>query len=291
MKLSSFLHFLGTGNSSGTNNGFVFLLFFFHLLLVLPLSCWGHGNDDSAVSSEQGRTKMRFRGTTFCTKLSSLSSFHASPFYNHPHVGLTDSTSSASSSSSSSFQRQTQSDTPFRSWRCKRCCAQLACTNPRLAKRVYRRIQKAALKWEFRTPTTGIIVGPSTMNQTYAKKQPAIAPSSLLWTYVRLLWGTFYVVNPVRVVYNHVDRKEEHTLYTSTAFATCQNHWLKGEERVTVRLYCGSRTVRSQPLVEVEVLSYSRPAFWLVWPFIGPSQNRFFREQLEHLVKIGKEII
>ena len=48
-----------------------------------------------------------------------------------------------------------------------------------------------------------------------------------------------FAVNPVAVVYDVVDQQGGPggaTTFTSTAYATCQGHWFRGEERVTVAL-------------------------------------------------------
>ena len=75
------------------------------------------------------------------------------------------------------------------------------------------------------------------------------------------------------------------TTYTSTAYATLKGHLLSGEERVTVALRDGTG------FVDVESLSYSRPAQTMrskfVWPMIGRMQNRFFEDQMDYLEQVA----
>ena len=93
-----------------------------------------------------------------------------------------------------------------------------------------------------------------------------------------------YVVNPVRLVYELVDARCRGTTYSSSAYATLKGHWIRGEERVTVAL-------RDDGNVDVEILSYSKPGNTimgkLVWPFIGPRQSSFFRQQLEAIENVA----
>jgi uncharacterized protein (UPF0548 family) len=110
----------------------------------------------------------------------------------------------------------------------------------------------------------------------------------LLITYskIRLLFGrSLYVLNPVAVVYDVVDVKAQVNVYTATAYGTMPGHWLRGEERVCVR-YCNVTEA-----VEVEILSYSKPARsimgYLVWPFIGKMQLAFFDQQMQRLKLIA----
>ena len=97
-----------------------------------------------------------------------------------------------------------------------------------------------------------------------------------------------YVVNPVRMVYELVDARavDGSTTYTSSAYATTRGHWLRGEERTTVALRDDGQHV------DVEILSYSRPAdtLWgkLVWPLVGPLQSAFFHDQLHALQRIAQ---
>jgi uncharacterized protein (UPF0548 family) len=94
------------------------------------------------------------------------------------------------------------------------------------------------------------------------------------------------VVNPVMVVYDLVDQRAAGTTFTSTAYATMKGHWLSGEERMTVAHRDGTGNV------DLEILSYSRPApslvGRLVWPFIGPFQTKFFESQMEQLERVAK---
>jgi uncharacterized protein (UPF0548 family) len=104
---------------------------------------------------------------------------------------------------------------------------------------------------------------------------------------LKLKWlPQLFVVNPVMVVYDLVDQREAGTTFTSTAYATMKGHWLSGEERLTVAHRDGTGNV------DVEILSYSRPApslvGKLVWPFIGPFQTKFFESQMEQLEQVAK---
>ena len=90
---------------------------------------------------------------------------------------------------------------------------------------------------------------------------------------------TFFAVSPVAGVYDIVDGwSDNNDLFTSTSYATVGRHLLCGEERVTAIL-------RNDKKVDLEVLSYSRPAPSLVgkivWPFIGRMQNQFFESQMK----------
>lgn len=78
------------------------------------------------------------------------------------------------------------------------------------------------------------------------------------------------------------------TTYTSTAYATLKGHWLSGEERVTVALRDG---VHGD--VDVEIVSFSRPAPTLagklIWPFVGRRQRDFFERQLQALEQVSRQ--
>jgi uncharacterized protein (UPF0548 family) len=91
----------------------------------------------------------------------------------------------------------------------------------------------------------------------------------------------------VQVVYDLVDQRGPGTTYTSTAYATCLGHWIRGEERVTVKRNDADDSV------EVEILSYSKAADSvmgkLVWPVIGDMQTQFFIQQLETLHRAAAE--
>lgn len=124
-----------------------------------------------------------------------------------------------------------------------------------------------------------------------------------LATYTRtgpFSWLSIFAVNPVSVVYEIVDQRGgDHLactvgqgggcLYSSTAFATCQGHWLCGEERVTVF----SRTNEPHAPVDVEILSISKPASSLMgkltWPLVGRMQNTFFVQQLKALERAAEK--
>jgi uncharacterized protein (UPF0548 family) len=157
----------------------------------------------------------------------------------------------------------------------------------------YQRCRDAALAWEFRGQSKGMIQVPcpdsSPTPQTMVIGTPSEAiRRRLLITYskIRLLLGrSLYVLNPVAVVYDVVDVKANDNVYTATAYGTMQGHWLRGEERVCVR-YCNVTEA-----VEVEILSFSKPARsmmgYLVWPFIGKMQLAFFDQQMQGLKLIA----
>jgi uncharacterized protein (UPF0548 family) len=92
------------------------------------------------------------------------------------------------------------------------------------------------------------------------------------------------VVNPVRVLYNLVDQRGPGTTYTSTAYATLQGHWLRGEERVTVVL-------RDNGHVEAQIVSYSKPHHLLLklLPYYGRLQRDFLGSQLQHLQQVASD--
>lgn len=75
------------------------------------------------------------------------------------------------------------------------------------------------------------------------------------------------------------------TTYSSTAYATLKGHLLRGEERVTVAMRDDTG------FVDVEILSYSRPAGSIqakfVWPLIGSMQDTFFQNQMNFLEQIA----
>lgn len=93
-------------------------------------------------------------------------------------------------------------------------------------------------------------------------------PARTLATFTRIglfgrRWLAEFVINPVTVLYNVVDQPgplvsaattSTDTRYTSTAYATNQGHWLRGEERVPV-VYRGGG---SSGQVNVEIVSYSQ---------------------------------
>ena len=116
---------------------------------------------------------------------------------------------------------------------------------------------------------------------------------------VRLRLPSLFAVNPVAVVYDLVDQRGPSTTFTSTAYATLRGHLLCGEERVTVALRDGNSNVGGiarnddNGWVDVEVLSYSRPApsalGRLAWPLIGQMQGSFFAKQLDALEQIAKK--
>ena len=95
-----------------------------------------------------------------------------------------------------------------------------------------------------------------------------------------------YCVNPVTVIYDLVDQRGPGTTYTSTAYATCKGHWLRGEERLTVAHRDGGN-------VDVEIVSYSKHgnSLWgrMIWPCIGPLQGRFFDSQMRALENVAAQ--
>jgi hypothetical protein len=129
-----------------------------------------------------------------------------------------------------------------------------------------------------------------------------------------------YVINPVTVLYNIVDQRNNggktpesttttttttssgcgDTTYTCTAYGTRYGHWLCGEERVTI---CYRDPVVTQSsnvvvpysndsntsggVVDIEILSYSTAASpyslfgRFVYPFLRPMQTSFFQSQMD----------
>lgn len=183
---------------------------------------------------------------------------------------------------------------------------------------IYHKVRDAALHWEFEKGPQGIRrVKPKPLMRAHPKFQgrgfdafiyqdaytPALESSNVmavslhdgdhrnlrsqrLATYTKLLKGLLTCVNPVAVVYNHIDQGVGDNIVSSTAYATCARHWLCGEERVSV-LYR-----RDSEAVDVEIVSVSRAAPGrlgrLIWPFVGSLQERFFKAQLEYLEKIAE---
>ena len=177
----------------------------------------------------------------------------------------------------------------------------------------YHRVRDAALAWEFESDdgNKGIrsVVRPEprrgrgfavlpVVNDEPSRSVQQIwsGPGRRLVTFtsVKLLpsWvasrinSRLYCFNPVHVVYDVVDQRAHTgtTLYSSTAYATGKGHWLRGEERVTVAL-------RDSGLVDVEILSFSRPAKSamgrLVWPVIGKMQRTFFEQQMSAFERVA----
>jgi len=143
----------------------------------------------------------------------------------------------------------------------------------------YQAVRDAALRWDFSSKREGI-VSPSSQWSTPTRATsiwsgPGHQP---LVTYTKT--AGLKVINPVHVIYNLVDQhRPDVALYTSTAYATGANHWIRGEERVSVIL-------RHDAGVDVEIVSMSQPGPGLgrlVWPFLGSRQQRFFIEQMNHL--------
>jgi hypothetical protein len=120
-----------------------------------------------------------------------------------------------------------------------------------------------------------------------------------------------YIVNPVTVVYELIDQMgggtttegaATSTTYTSTAYATNRNHWIAGEERVTVihrkhnhhhRHYSSDDDDDKDGIVDVEIVSVSKAnpnsiLGRMVWPFIGTRQRKFFEQQMEAFRCIGE---
>lgn len=176
----------------------------------------------------------------------------------------------------------------------------------------YERVREAALEWQFRHETSnlkGILpVNPFSAKSSSSSSNcfslagdasqkvhpiwsgPHTAGSRRLVTYTttgfKSRWlPKLYTFNPVMVVYDLLDQRGPATTYTSTAYATLKGHLLSGEERVTVALR------DSTGFVDVEVLSYSRPASSLkaklIWPFIGRMQSRFFEDQMDYLEQVA----
>jgi uncharacterized protein (UPF0548 family) len=158
----------------------------------------------------------------------------------------------------------------------------------------YQQARDRALQWEFQSTVNGkkgIVAVPSSSAATTTTFGPLENPNvDQVWTRAgtRLVTcarfcNSLWVVNPVSVVYEYANQRGPHPdtlLFSSTAYATLQGHWLRGEERVTVALRTSGR-------VDVEILSVSRPAKsvmgFVVWPFIRTMQTAFFQHQLQFL--------
>lgn len=133
----------------------------------------------------------------------------------------------------------------------------------------------------------GDLYGPSGENAIKIWSGPG---GRRLATYTRVFRSKWlprlYCVNPVNVVYDLVDQRGPSTTYTSTAYATCKGHWLRGEERLTV-------AHRDDGNVDVEIVSYSKHGntLWgrMVWPFVGPLQGRFFESQMKALEHVAEQ--
>lgn len=115
--------------------------------------------------------------------------------------------------------------------------------------------------------------------------------------------GPLWVVNPCVVVYELVDAKNRGAMYTSTAYATLEGHFLAGEERVSVvlkdeRVYRKGGSLNKVSTEEnrngevyVEILSVSCPSPGLIgrviFPFVKKAQDAFFKEEMDTLERIG----
>ncbi|GAX16367.1 hypothetical protein FisN_27Lh079 [Fistulifera solaris] len=165
----------------------------------------------------------------------------------------------------------------------------------------YTQVRDAALQWDFATLHQGIctlVSSPSSHDSTLLPRRraeifdplPAASssvhqishgPGRRLVTYSRIPFLRFlFTINPVQVIYDIVDQREYPVVYSATAYATGDRHFLQGEERVTVAYHERSGAV------QVEVLSCSRPHGWkgqCVWPFLTKIQDQFFRQQMEAL--------
>lgn len=180
----------------------------------------------------------------------------------------------------------------------------------------YQAVRDAALEWEFhhaptrrgrrnidRKKTSGIMaVWPAASSAWLSS-----GPGRRFVTYTHVV-GPVYMINPVTVVYELIDQMggggrglDCHpggaaTTYTSTAYATNRNHWIAGEERVTVihrkdnhHQHCPSA---DDGIVDVEIVSFSKPnphsiLGRFVWPFIGTRQRTFFEQQMEAFRRIA----
>ena len=157
---------------------------------------------------------------------------------------------------------------------------------------LYRRVRDAALNWEFSSDSSmGIIAAASRdeneSNCVHHDTFCRYGGGRRLATYTRKgFWNNMLLcaVNPVMVVYDLVDERCQDATYTSTAYATAQGHWLRGEERVSVIL----RDQTGQ--VDVEILSYSKPHNRIIWPFIGKMQRQFFEQQMQQLQQVANTI-
>jgi len=133
----------------------------------------------------------------------------------------------------------------------------------------------------------GNLYGPSSQNAIKIWAGPG---GRRLATYTQVFKSKWlprlYCVNPVTVVYDLVDQRGPSTTYTSTAYATCKGHWLRGEERLTV-------AHRDDGNVDVEIVSYSKHgnSLWgrMIWPFVGPLQGRFFESEMNALERVAKQ--
>ena len=151
---------------------------------------------------------------------------------------------------------------------------------------LYRRVCDAALNWEFSSGSMGIIAAASRddeRNSVHHDTFCRYGGGRKLATYTQKgFWNNILcAVNPVMVVYDLVDERCQDATYTSTAYATAQGHWLRGEERVSVIM----RDQTGQ--VDIEILSYSKPNNRIIWPFIGKMQRQFFQRQMQQLQQVA----
>ena len=165
----------------------------------------------------------------------------------------------------------------------------------------YARVQNAVFNWDFEAHYVGIVSAKTqkegdldiSLNNKEDNTADCTAPRrSLLATFTEICLPkplkSFFVVNPVHVVYEVKDERHPKFVYSSTAYATMSGHLLSGEERVTVVW-----RNRDGGEVDVEIVSFSRSAPSLVgkiiWPLIGRMQTRFFLSELDHLDNVAKD--
>ncbi len=242
------------------------------------------------------------------------------------HIDLLDSNehdvvdvSSSSSSSSASDHNDWWPACPsFKGWRRIRLSRRvgwgLGC---------YNTVRDAALEWEFCNDNVGIVqVHPqqARAEQYYQRRDsygtgydivhnmsfgdgnlygPSGENAMKIWsgpggrrlaTYTQVFKSKWlpriYCVSPVTVVYDLVDQRGPSTTYSSTAYATCKGHWMRGEERLTV-------AHRDDGNVDVELVSYSKHgnSLWgrMIWPFIRPLQGHFFESQMDALQAVAEQ--
>lgn len=177
----------------------------------------------------------------------------------------------------------------------------------------YERVKEKALGWEFRSPTKGICnvaprlrtpsgrlarnyevyenawapCGSDRIQQVFAGAGRRLATIASVGPQLPFL-PRLRAINPVVVVYELPEEKGPGgTTYASTAYATAEGHWLRGEERVTVAL-------RETGHVDVEILSFSKPApsvmGRLSWPWIGRMQRSFFEDEMDALARAARPL-
>jgi uncharacterized protein (UPF0548 family) len=123
----------------------------------------------------------------------------------------------------------------------------------------YRRLQHAALNWNFESRVGGRsmgIVAAATLEQKGKEGQDSAVTRRLLATFTEFRFPRpfkpLFIVNPVHVVRERRDEKGQidNCVVSSTSYATLQGHLLAGEEKVSVIWRNGAGNE-----VDVEIIS------------------------------------